>query len=315
LEESELSTTEDELKELLEGERKPLKNIVLPQNSNDIDQGSDNSNAKEKIGQKNLEAQFDKQRFARMDYLTERDTKIKFGDKQAIAEYMAEVEERRQRLEEQKFRDREEYDYRQAEKKRLAIEAKITPEDKENERLDIEKLQRKRDKEIADIQDYFNSSDEFWQEYQHNGHESYESPAAALITQTNNGTWACDIHRYQPVLESPINDGRLLASSFTIDKVEDHFRKDPKPHLEALTQIINEKYSKLIEARKQKTLEDKDVAFKREIRQIESIPTRPDGDAGLLSSAKKITKGERARIRREEEAQAEENKRIYRGLY
>jgi hypothetical protein len=300
--EKEMSIDEDEIREYLEG--KPLKkNVTLSDNANDYDQGS--STAKEqKIGQKST---------ANIEYFIDRDKKIKFGDSQAIAEYMAEAEERRQRLEEQKFRDREDFEFRQAEKKRFAIESKITPEDRESEKEDIEKLERKRDKEIANIQDYFNSSDEFWLEYQNNGHTADESPAGALITQTNNGTWACDIHRYQKVLESPTNDGRLYASAFTIKPVEDHFRKDPKPHLEALSQIINEKYSKLIEARKEATLEDKEVAFKKELRQIEKIKTRTDGD--WPSAATKITKGQKAKIRREEEAQNEENRRIYRGLY
>jgi hypothetical protein len=294
-------STEEEIREYLES--KKLKEITLPQNSNDLDQGSDT--AKEsKVGQKST---------ANIEYFIERDKKIRFGDSQAIAEYMAEAEDRRQKLENQKYRDLEDYEFRQAEKKRLAIEFRITPEDRELEKSDIEKLERKRDKQISNIQDYFNSSDEFWQEYQNNGHESYESPASPLITQTDNGTYACGIHRYQPVLESPTNDGRLIASAFTIDKVESHFRNDPKPHLDALTQIINEKYSKLIEARKEATLEDKDVSFKKELRQIEKIKTRVDGD--WPSAATKVTKNERAKIRREEQAEQEKNRNIYRGLY
>jgi hypothetical protein len=46
-------TTEEELREALEGERKPLKSIVLPENSNDIDQGG--TAKEEKIGDKNLD--------------------------------------------------------------------------------------------------------------------------------------------------------------------------------------------------------------------------------------------------------------------
>jgi hypothetical protein len=45
-----------------------------------------------------------------------------------------------------------------------------------------------------------------------------------------------------------------------------------------LIEIINEKYSKLIEARKEETLEDPDIKFKKEIREIDSIKTRPGGD-------------------------------------
>src|SRR6478752_9059324 len=78
-------------------------------------------------------------------------------------------------------------------------------------------------------------------------------PAGALITQADNGTWACDIHRYQKVLEKP--DRSLGASSFTIEPVEQHFRKDPKPHLEALIEIANNKYEVKINERKQLTLE------------------------------------------------------------
>lgn len=161
------------------------------------------------------------------------------------------------------------------------------------------------------MHDYFNSSDEFWEEYQKNGHTADESPAGALITQTDNGSWACDIHRYQKVLKMP--DWSLAASSFTVEPVEEHFRRDPKPHLEVLIEIINNKYDRQIEERKDQTLEDPDIKLKREIRDIESIKTRPGGD--VIYSATKISKGERARIRREEEAQNEKNRKIYRGLY
>ena len=79
---------------------------------------------------------------------------------------------------------------------------------------------------------------------------------------------------------------------------------------------INEKYLKLIEARKEKTLEDKEVAFKKEIRDIDSIKTRPGGDTGLIGySGTKITKGERAKIRRAEEEENEKNRKLYQGLY
>jgi hypothetical protein len=310
-----MSINEDEIREYLEN--KKLKEITLPQNSNDIDQGSDTAK-EEKIGQKSstrIELELErKQRKSTMEYLIERDKKIKFGDPQAIAEYMQEAEARRQKLEQQKILDREDYDYREAQKKRLAIEAKITPEDRESEAKDIQKLERKRDKEIANIQDYFNSSDEFWQEYQHNGHDAYESPAAALIAQTDRGYWACAIHRYQPVFESANNDGRLVAASITIDGLEDHFRKyEPEKHKAAIIDNINEKYDKLIQERKEKTYEDKEVAFRREIRDINNIKTR--GDADWSRAARKLTKGDKARIREAEESEAEKNRRIYSGLY
>jgi hypothetical protein len=300
-----MSINEDEIRDYLEN--KKLKEITLPQDSNELDKGSDSPKAKEKIGTKSS--------LARAEYLVERDKKIRYGDRQAIEEYVTEAAEIRQRLEDQKYRQRLEYDLDKEEKKRLAIQSKITPEDIESEKEDIEKLQNKKEAEINNIRDYFNCTEEFWQEYSKNGHEAYESPAGALITQADNGTWACDIHRYQNVLESSTNDGRLLASSYTIDKVENHFRKDPKPHLDALIEVTNNKFNKLIQARQDKILEDKDIQFKKEIRQIESIKTRPGGDYGLLNSGTKITKGERARIRREEQTENERNKKIYRGLY
>jgi hypothetical protein len=290
-----MSIDEEEIRAYLEG--KKLRNINLPQDSNTIDQGE--ANAKEvKIGTKAS--------LARAEYLVQRDQKIKYGDRQAIDEYVKEQNEIRQRLEEQRNRQRLEYDLEQEEKKRLAIKSKITPEDIENEKLDIEKYEKQRDKDINNIRDYFNSSQEFWEEWQKNGHEGYESPAGALITQTENGTWCCDIHRYK--------NGACTA--FTIEPVENHFRKDPKPHLDALIEIVNRKYDKLIQERKELTLQDKDITFKRELRQIDSIKTRPDGDAGLVGyAATKITKNERAKIRREEEAENEKNRKIYRGLY
>jgi hypothetical protein len=76
-------STEDELREALESSGKKLKNIVLPQNSNDIDQGSNSSNVK--IGQKNLDKE---NRLARAVYIQERDRKILAGDKLSIAEFM-----------------------------------------------------------------------------------------------------------------------------------------------------------------------------------------------------------------------------------
>ena len=237
-------STRDEIEEYLEG--KKLKSITLPDNSNDIDQGSDSSNAKEKIGQKNLDKE---KRLARAEYVIQRDRKIQAGDRLAINEYMQEQTELRQRLETQRERQLAEYQLLQEEKSRFAKESRITPEDIENEKLDIEKLERKKDKEIANLQDYFNCSEEFWEEYQKNGHGAYESPAGALITQADNGTWCCDIHRYQKVLEMP--DRSLGAGSFTIKPVEQHFRKDPKPHLEALIEIANNKYEVKINERKE----------------------------------------------------------------
>jgi hypothetical protein len=123
--------------------------------------------------------------------------------------------------------------------------------------------------------------------------------------------YVCDIHRYKQTI--PMPDGRLATSTFTTEAIEDHFRKyEPEKHKAAIIESINEKYDKLIEERKQKTLEDKDVAFKRDIRQIESIKTAPPGD---ITIPPKLTKADKARLRREEEAQAEENRRIYSGLY
>jgi len=57
-----MSSSEEEVRAALEG--KPLKSIILPQNSNDIDQGSSSSN--EKIGEKNLDKE---KRLARAEYL------------------------------------------------------------------------------------------------------------------------------------------------------------------------------------------------------------------------------------------------------
>jgi hypothetical protein len=305
-----LSIDEDEIREYLEN--KKLKEITLPQNSNDLDQGALES--KEKLGDKS--SQLDKEkRLARAQYIQNRDRKIQAGDKLAINEFMTEQTEIRQRLEDQKYQQRLDYDLIHEEDKLKKKLSKITDLDRKEEAEDIEKYERQRDKDIANIQDYFNSSNEFWEEWQKNGHAGYESPAGALIIQADNGTWCCDIHRYQNVLESPTNDWRLTASSFTIEPVENHFRKDPRPHLAALIEIANNKYEVKINQRKEKTLEDKEIAFAKQLRDIDNIPTRPGGDAGLLSSARKLTKGDRARIRREEEAQNEQNKKIYRGLY
>jgi hypothetical protein len=307
-------STEEEIREYLE--TKKLRNINLPQDSNTIDQGE--ANAKEvKIGQKNLAAADKEKRLARALYIQERDKKIQFGDKQAIAEYMQEASELRQRLEEQKERSLEEYQFRQEEKSRLARESKITDEDRQNEKEDIQKLERKRDKEINDIHDYFNCPEEEWQEYLHDNHTAEESLARVLIERTSSGVgYCCGLHRYQPVFESPTPDRRLVASCFTIEPVEQHFRThDPQMHKQAIIDTINEKYASLIQERRDKTLEDKEVAFKREIRDIEAIKTRPGGDYGLLNSGTKITKGERAKIRRQEESENERNRKIYRGLY
>jgi hypothetical protein len=290
-----MSIDEEEIRAYLEN--KKLKDITLPENSNDIDQGS--STAKEeKIGTKSS--------LARAEYLVQRNEKIKYGDRQAIAEYVTEQNEIRQRLEEQKYRQRLDYEFEQQEKARLAIQAKITPEDIENEKEDIEALVRKRDKEIANVFDYFNCPEKEWQEWLSDHHSASESPANSLI---GNGTvgFVCKLHRYK--------DG--ACSAYTIGPIENHFRThDPQMHRQAIIDTINEKYDKLIEARKDKTLEDKEVAFKREVRDIEKIPTRPGGDEGLRRySGTKITKGDKARIRREEEAENERNRKIYRGLY
>jgi hypothetical protein len=294
-------STKDEIEEYLEG--KKLKSIVLPQDSNDIDQGG--SAKQQKLGHKSS--------LARAEYIQERDKKIQAGDKLAIAEFMTEQTEIRQRLEEQEYRQRLEYDLIQEEKKLKEKLSRITQEDRDNEAEAIEELERDRDRDISNVYDYFNCSEEFWAKWLKDDHKPEESPANALIGTGTVG-FVCDIHRYKACI--PFPDGRLATNAFTIGPIEDHIRKhDPEMHKAAIIDSINEKYDKLIQARKEETLEDKDVAFKKEIRQIESIKTRPGGDYGLLNSGKKITKGDKARIRRDEEAQNEKNKRIYGGLY
>ncbi len=292
-------TSEEELREALEG--KKLKELTLPQDSNDIDQGSSSLNAKEKIGQKSSLAWY--------EHLQERDKKMQYGDKQAIAEYIQEASEIRQRLEEQKYRERLEYDLIQEEKARLKKESRITPEDTKKEKEDIEKLERRKQKEINNIHDYFNCSDHEWGKWLSDGHEPEESPANVLIGTGTVG-FVCDIHRYKQTI--PMPDGRLATSAFTIGPIEDHIRKyEPEVHKEAIIQSINEKYEKIIEDRKELTLEDPDITLKKEIREINKIKTRPGGDITVT----KITKGEKARIREAEEIKQAKNRRIYGGLY
>jgi hypothetical protein len=297
-----MSIDESEIREYLEG--KKLRHVVLPQDSNDIDQGS--STAKEsKIGTKAS--------LTRAEYLVERDKKIKYGDKQAIDEYVKEASEIRQRLEDQKYQQRLEYDLDKEEKKRLAIKSKITPQDLENEKEDLEALVRKRDKEIASVFDYFNCSEEFWSAWLKDNHKPEESPANVLIGTGTVG-FVCKLHEYKQTI--PMQDGRLATNAFVSSAIEDHIRRhDPDMHKQAIIDSINEKYDRLIQERKDKTLEDKEVAFKREIRDINNIKTRPGGDYGLLNSGTKITKGQRARLREKEEQENDRNRKIYRGLY
>jgi hypothetical protein len=301
-----MSIDEDEIREYLEGKKK-LKQIDLPQDSNELDTGGP---AKEvKVGQKSSS-------LARANYVIERDKRMQFGDKQAINEYMMEQTEIRQKLEQVRERKRMEYDVmKQADKLRKQM-AKITDLDRENEKEDIEKLENKREKEIANVYDYFNCSEEFWSAWLKDNHKPEESPANVLIGTGTVG-FVCELHRYKQTIPYP--DGRLATSAYVSSAIEDHIRKhDPDMHKQAIISSINEKYDKLIQERKDKTLEDKDVTFKRELRDIDHIPTRPDGDAGLVglnSEGRKLTKGDKARIRREEEAQNEKNRKIYRGLY
>ena len=71
------------------------------------------------------------------------------------------------------------------------------------------------------------------------------------------------------------------TSAFTTEAIEDHFRRhDPEMHKATIIDTINEKYDKLIQERKELTLEDSDITLKKEIRQIEKIKTRPGGDWG-----------------------------------
>jgi hypothetical protein len=293
-------STKDEIEDYLQG--KSLKRIVLSDNVNDIDQGSGTAK-EEKIGDK-------ANRLAKAEYVIERDKRMQYGDRQAIAEYATEQTEIRMKLEQQRERQRLQFDLLKEEKARLAIQDKITDLDRENEKEDIEKLERQRDKEIANVFDYFNCSDEFWGKWLNDGHKPEESPANVLIGTGTVG-FVCDIHRYKQTI--PMPDGRLATSAFTTEAIEDHFRRhDPEMHKQAIISSINEKYDKLIQERKELTLEDPDITLKKEIRQIEKIKTRPPGDWG---PGTKITKGERARIRREEEAENEKNRKIYRGLY
>jgi hypothetical protein len=297
-----MSINEDEIREYLEG-KKQLKQIDLPQDSNELDTGGP---AKEvKIGQKSS--------LARAQYVIDRDKRMQFGDKQAISEYMIEQTQIRQKLEEARQKKQMEYEVMmQADKLRKQM-AKVTPEYLENEKEDIEKLERKRDKEIANVYDYFNCTEEFWSAWLKDNHKPEESPANVLIGTGTVG-FVCDIHRYKQTI--PMPDGRLATSAYTSSAIEDHIRRhDPEMHKAAIIESINEKYDKLIQKRKDKTLEDKEVTFKKEIRQIEKIPTRPGGDFGLLNSGTKMTKGQKARLREIEESENEKNRKIYRGLY
>jgi hypothetical protein len=302
----ELSIDKDEIEDYLES--KKLKNIELPQNSNDIDQGSDSSTAK--IGDKNLDKE---KRLERAIYIQERDKRIHFGDKQAINEFMIQQTEINQTLQEQKERSRMEYDLNREQEQLEKKLAKITDLDRQEEAEQIQKYEKDREKDINNVYDYFNASEEFWNKWQSDGHKPEESPAGVLITQADNGTWACELHRYQETI--PMPDGRLASSAFTIGPIEQHFRHDPESHKQAIIDTINEKYDKLIQDRKEQTLIDPDIKFKRELHKIDKIKTRPGGDYDLLNSGKKISKNEQARIRREEEAEAEKNKKIYGGLY
>jgi hypothetical protein len=120
--------TKDEIEQYLQ-EKSSKKNIILSDNSNDYDQGG--TAKEEKIGTKSS--------LARAQYIQERDKKIQYGDKQAMAEYMTEQTELRQKLEQQRERSLAEYHLRQEEKSRLAKESRITDEDRQNEKEDIEK--------------------------------------------------------------------------------------------------------------------------------------------------------------------------------
>jgi len=297
-----MSINEDEIREYLEG--KKLKNIVLPENSNDIDQGG--VAKEERIGIKSS--------LVRAQYIQERNKKIQFGDKQAIVEYMQEATEIKRRLEQQKERSRLEYELLRDEEKLKKKLSKITQQDREKEKDDLERYEKQRDHDIANVYDYFNCTEEFWNKWQSDNHKPEESPANVLIGTGTVG-FVCDIHRYKACI--PMSDGRLATNAFTIVPIEEHIRRhDPEMHKQHIINTINEKYDKLIQDRLDKTLEDKEVAFKKEIRQIDSIHTRPGGDAGLVGyAATKLTKGDKARIRREEEAQNEKNRRIYGGLY
>jgi hypothetical protein len=295
-------STKDEIEEYLQG-KSLKKNITLSDNSNDYDQGG--TAKEEKIGTKSS--------LARAQYIQERDRKILAGDRLAINEFMTEQTEINQRLQAQRERSRLEYDLIQEENKLKKKLSKITDEDRESEKEDIEKLENRKQKEIDNVYDYFNCTEESWNKWQSDNHKPEESPANSLIGTGTVG-FVCDIHRYKACI--PMQDGRLATSAFTIGPIEDHIRRhDPEMHKQAIISTINEKYDKLIQERKDKTLEDKEVAFKREIRDINNIKTRPCGDYGLLNSGTKMTKGERAKIRREEESENQKNRKIYRGLY
>jgi hypothetical protein len=298
-----MSIDEVGIKQYLEG-KSLKKNVMLSDNANDYDQGS--STAKEsKIGTKSS--------LARAEYLTERDTKIKFGDKRAINEFMAEQTEIRQKLEAQRENSRLEYDLIQEENKLKKKLSKITDEDRQDEKEDIQKLEKRKEAEINNVYDYFNCTDEFWGKWLKDNHKPEESPANVLIGTGTVG-FVCKLHEYKQTI--PMQDGRLATNAFVSSAIEDHIRKhDHEMQKQAIIATINEKYDKLIQDRRDKTLEDKEVAFKRELRDIDAIKTRPGGDYGLLNSGKKITKGQKARIRELEEQENERNRKIYRGLY
>jgi hypothetical protein len=212
----------------------------LSDNANDYDQGS--GTAKEqKIGQKNL---------ARAQYIQERDRKIQAGDRLAINEFMTEQTQIRQKLEAHKEKSRLEYELVREEDKLKKKLSKITEEDRENERLDIEKLERDRDSDINNVYDYFNCTEEVWNKWQSDNHKPEESPANSLIGTGTVG-FVCDIHRYKACI--PMQDGRLATNAFTIVPIEEHIRRhDPEMHKQAIINSINEKYDNLIQERKDK---------------------------------------------------------------
>ena len=275
-------------------EQDDLPELVLSDNVNDYDKGSDTSESK--LGEKSLQKQIlelkaeiaslkskEQPKQSRLEYVQERQKKMAAGDRQAINEFMVEQTAINEAVKARQTRSRIEYDQKQEDKTIITKEqrlANLSKEDKEALENDIKKLERRKQREIENVYKYFASQGKEWEDYLNDIHTAEESPAHDLIVKSDNGKgWCSTLHRYQRVIESPSNDRTLVASTFTIGPVERHFKNhNPEEHKERIIEIIESRYNQQIEAVKDNAAIDPEIKLKQDIRQIQSIKTRPGGD-------------------------------------
>jgi hypothetical protein len=286
---------------------KPLRKITLPQDSNDLNHGSDGP---EKLGSKSmatllaekqeLEDQVKRLKNERQEKETKQRQEFM---RRVVLDPTSEEAQKymydRTQQQRQEIMDRQEQEY--AKKQKIAEdyaieqERKLTPEQRQlrdKKRLEIEQEKKKEITKLEQTKaDFLKRADEFFamsdEQFETNNKASYlvnlqsgnitstktleSSPVAILIDEIENG-FRCNQHPYN------------TTASSTVGAVERHIRIG---HKELIYSLVAKQFNEQVaEIEERFTPEGIERKFRADLAAINHIKTRPDG-ALLLSKKKK----------------------------